>query len=265
MKRTTEYKGKNIFYTDFGSGDVIVLIHGYLESSEVWGDFSDMLAERYRVISVDLPGNGRSDLYDEEHTMCFMAGAVKSVIDNEKVKSVVLGGHSLGGYVALAFVDNYPDLVRGYILFHSHPFEDTEEIKINRIREIDIVRSGKKDILYPLNIPQMFADRNLEKFSSYVKKSESIALQQRSEGIISVLKGMMDRKNREHIPLFGTIPMLYILGAMDNYIDYDFAIKELETSPAGNIITLYNSGHMGFLEEMDISVKIFIEFIEDLN
>ncbi|MCD4769519.1 MAG: alpha/beta hydrolase [Bacteroidales bacterium] len=265
MEKTTKYKDREIFYTDSGSGDIIVLVHGYLESSEVWGEFAEQLAKRYRVLSVDLPGNGRSDLYDEEHTMCFMAGAVKSVLDNEKTDRVVIAGHSLGGYVTLAFVENYPDMLRGYILFHSHPLEDTEEIKINRNREIDVVRSGKKDVIYPVNIPKMFADVNLEKFSSHVERSKSIASRQTPEGIISVSLGMMDRKNRENIVTSGNIPMLYILGKMDNYIPWDFAVKHLKTGLSGKIITLYHSGHMGFIEEMDLSVKIFNEFIEKLK
>lgn len=265
MEKTAEYKSRNIFYTDSGSGDIIVLIHGYLESSEVWGEFAGQLATRYRILSIDLPGNGRSDLYDEEYTMCFLSGAVKSVLDNEKAERVVIAGHSLGGYVTLAFVEKYPDMVSGYIMFHSHPLEDTEEIKINRKREIDIVNSGKKDVIYPINIPKMFADVNLEKFSSFIEKSKSIASQQMPEGIINIVKGMMGRKNRENVVTSGTIPMLYILGKMDNYISWDFAIKHLKAGSAGKIITLYNSGHMGFIEEMDLSVKIFIEFIEKLK
>ncbi len=265
MGKTTEYKSKNIFYTDYGSGDIVVLVHGYLESSEVWGEFAEQLIKKYRVLSVDLPGNGKSDLYDEEYTMCFMAGAVKSVLDNEKAERVVIAGHSLGGYVTLAFVENYPDMVRGYILFHSHPLADTEEIMIHRNREIDVVRSGKKDVIYPVNVSKMFADVNLEKLSSHVERSKSIASQQTPEGIISVLQGMTGRKNREDVVTSGIAPMLYILGKMDNYIPWDYAIKHLKTGSAGEVITLYHSGHMGFIEETSLSVKIFNEFIEKLK
>src|SRR5664280_241651 len=158
------YRGRRIHYTDSGDGAVIVLLHGYLESSEVWNGFSGKLALSFRVISVDLPGCGLSDVFGEVHSMEFMAVAIKELFDHLGIIKVFLTGHSLGGYVALAFLELFPDLLSGYCLFHSQPFADTPAAIEKRKREIEIVKMGKKNLMYPDNVIKMFASLNLESF-----------------------------------------------------------------------------------------------------
>jgi len=265
MEHLADYKGGKLFYTVKGAGETVVLVHGYLESTEVWGGFADELAHKFRVISIDLPGNGRSSLYKEEHTMCFLADAVLAVLDREKAARVTAVGHSLGGYVTLSIVERFPERLKGYVLFHSHPFADSDEARKNRIREIGIVESGKKEVIYPVNIPKMFADSNLEIFSSEVEESKRIASEHEAEGIISVLYGMMNRKARDNIMAASDVPVLVILGTMDNYIDYNSIINRLILPPAGKIVTLERSGHMGFIEERDRSVEIVAGFVNSVK
>ena len=130
------FRGGEINYSDSGKGNTIVLLHGYLESSEVWNGFETRLAEFFRVVSIDLPGHGLSSVYGEVHTMEFMATAVKEIVDSLNIKKVFLTGHSLGGYVALAFLELYPDNLSGYCLFHSQPFADPPAVIEKRRREI---------------------------------------------------------------------------------------------------------------------------------
>jgi len=260
MERSVEYKGGRLFYTVEGDGETIVLVHGYLESSEVWGEFAENLATDFRVISVDLPGNGKSSLYGDTHTMCFLADAIIRIIDSEKISKVTLVGHSLGGYVSLSIVERFPERLMGYVLFHSHPFADSDEVKRNRIREIDIVLSGKKAIIYPVNIPKMFADSNLDRFSEALEKSKMIASEHEADGIVSVLIGMMNRKARDIVMTHSGVPVMIILGTMDNYIDYGAMVKKVILPPGGQMVTLKGSGHMGFVEECELSTRLVREF-----
>lgn len=259
--QSVNYEDGIIAYTDRGVGEVLVLVHGYLESSEVWGRFRDSLVKDYRVVCIDLPGNGRSSVYTQNHTMCFHAGAVLAVLDKEKIDRFFLLGHSLGGYVALSIVDNHPGRLKGSILMHSHPYADTDEIIDNRLREIKIVKAGKQDAIYPVNIPRMFADVNLERFKDDVDALIKIASGHKAEGIIAVLKGMIQRKSREDIMAETNVPLLYILGTMDNYIPYKTIIENITMPESGTIYTLDKSGHMGFLEETDRSVEAISDFI----
>jgi pimeloyl-ACP methyl ester carboxylesterase len=259
------YRGRRIHYTDSGDGAVIVLLHGYLESSEVWNGFSGKLALSFRVISVDLPGCGLSDVFGEAHSMEFMAMAIKELFDHLGIIKVFLTGHSLGGYVALAFLELFPDLLSGYCLFHSQPFADTPAAIEKRKREIEIVKMGKKNLMYPDNVMKMFASSNLEKFSDALQRSKNIASRIPGEGIIAVLNGMMIRPSRLTFMEEGKVPCLWILGSMDNYIPYDLIQKQVNLPDNAKIVILANSGHMGFVEEEELSVKIVLDFVNIIS
>jgi pimeloyl-ACP methyl ester carboxylesterase len=259
------YKGKKIHYTDSGVGKAIVLLHGYLESSEIWNGFAEKLASEFRVISIDLPGSGLSDIYGEVHTMEFMAQTVQELIKSLGLKKIFLTGHSLGGYVALAFLEIFPDYLSGYCLFHSQPFPDTPAALEKRRREIEIVKMGKKNLIYPDNVTRMFATSNLETYSSALQRSKDIASQIPGEGIIAVLNGMMMRPSRVSIMEKGRVSCLWILGSMDNYIPYEF-IQTMVNLPANaRVVVLKNSGHMGFIEEEKLAVKVVSNFVNSIS
>lgn len=259
------YSGGRIHYSDSGNGTVIVLLHGYLESSEVWNGFAEKLKSEFRIISVDLPGHGLSDVYGEVHSMEFMATAVKNLVDSLDLKKVFLLGHSLGGYVALAFLELFPEYLLGYCLFHSQPFADTPAALEKRRREIEIVKAGKKNMMYPDNIIRMFAPSNLEKFSDSLRKSKDIASQIPGEGITAILNGMMIRPSRLSFMEDGKIPCLWILGLMDNYIPCNIIRANVNLPPNARVIVLKESGHLGFIEEEENSLRAITEFVNSIS
>jgi pimeloyl-ACP methyl ester carboxylesterase len=258
------YRGGRIHYSDSGNGAVIVLLHGYLESSEVWNGFAEKLASKYRIIKIDLPGCGRSDVYGEVHSMEFMAMAIKKLIDSLRLKRVLMTGHSLGGYVTLAFLELFPDQLSGYCLFHSQPFPDSPAAIDKRKREIEIVKAGKKDLMYPDNVIKMFASSNLEKFSDALQRSKDIASLISGEGIIAVLNGMMIRPSRLSFMEQGRVPCLWILGSMDNYIPCELIQTQVNLPDNAKTVILKKSGHMGFVEEEELSVKLVSDFVSGL-
>ncbi len=255
------FKEGRIHYSVKGEGRVLVLIHGYLESSEVWNGFETGLASTFRVITVDLPGHGLSSVYGEIHTMEFMAEAIKELLDYLRITKAFLIGHSLGGYVSLAFLELYPEYLSGYSLFHSQPLADTPEAIEKRKREISIVRAGKKELMYPDNVMRMFATTNLDNFSDSLIRSKEIASRLPGEGIIAVLNGMMSRPSRLEIMEEGRSPCLWILGLMDNYIDCRAITKKVKLPDNAQVVVLDNSGHMGFIEEESLSVEIIRGFV----
>lgn len=261
MKKYIHYKGKKIFYADEGRGTAVMLIHGYLESSEVWTGFAARLAKNFRVLTVDLPGHGQSDMYGNTHTMEFLAEALNALLNGVGINKVILVGHSLGGYVALAFLELFPEKLLGYCLFHSHPFADTLESLHKREREIKIVEAGKKFLMYPDNVKRMYADRNLEKFSGALDLSKDIASRLPAEGITAVLKGMMARPSRLALMEQGRVPCLWVLGSMDNYIPCEKIQKKVKLPANAKAVVLENSGHLGFIEEEERAAEIVESFI----
>lgn len=265
MNYYIHYNGGKIYYTDSGEGQTILLLHGYLESSEVWSSFAGRLSGKYRVIAVDLPGHGLSSVFSESHSMEFIAEAIKALLDNLNIRKVFLAGHSLGGYVALAFVEMFPESLAGYSLLHSHPFADSPEALQKRDREINIVKAGKKYLMYPDNVSMMFAPENIEKFSDALERSKFIASRISDEGIIAVLKGMMIRPSRLHVMEQGIVPCLWILGRKDSYISCDTVQSKVNLPAGSKTVVLENSGHLGFVEEEELVLDAISAFVDGLE
>ena len=265
MNSFFKYGEGKVRFTDKGSGGAVVLLHGYLESYEVWESFMGHLSKEFRVIGIDLPGQGFSDVFSDEHSMEFMADAVKLLLDHLGIRKAFMVGHSLGGYVTLAFLELYPGMLSGYCLFHSHPFTDSPEALLKRDREISLAQTGRKDEIYPEDITRMFAAINLLKFKAELQRSMDIASVIPAEGIIAVLRGMKARPSRSSLMEEGRVPCLWILGALDNYINCEEVRKKVRLPENAGIVILKNSGHMGFVEEEEESLSAVRNFLRHLE
>jgi pimeloyl-ACP methyl ester carboxylesterase len=193
-----------------------------------------------------------------------MADAVNTVLTFLRIEKCFLVGHSMGGYVTLAFMAKYRFKLYGISLFHSTPFADTDEKKANRNREIDFIKDGKKDLLFTTNIPRGFATDNLEQFAAEVNRAKAIGTQNSEEGIIALLEGMKVRPDRQDLLKETGLPVLFILGKKDNYIPYNLMHNVAKRTVTGEILTLENSGHMGFIEEPDVCLKTLSSFVYHL-
>jgi pimeloyl-ACP methyl ester carboxylesterase len=230
----------------------------------IWGSFKDELTRNYRVISIDLPGHGKSGTISEIHTMEIMANAVEIILNRLDIWRTVVIGHSMGGYATLAFAEIFPEKTIGYCLFHSHALADSEEKKANRDREIELVKSGKKTQIVNTNIPKAFAIDNLHQFSDEIEKARKIAVSTPDNGIICVLKGMKIRPDRKRVLRESTIPVLVVAGKKDNYIPFEVYEQHFNLAPKTDILILKNSGHMGFIEEKEKSLDGILNFLKKI-
>ena len=194
--------------------------------------------------------------------MDMMAETVRFVLDALFIDKCVVIGHSMGGYVSLAFAENYPGRLLGFSLFHSTPFADTEEKKISRNREIELVKQHKKDLIINTNILKLFADDNHELLKNEIDRSTMIARKTSEEGIIAALEGMILRPDRSGIIKKSPMPFLLILGSKDNHIPFETVKTKLELNQSGELAVLENSGHMGFVEEPVKSADIIQSFVQ---
>jgi len=262
MNRFFKNDTGKIHYSENGKGDVVVLVHGYLETSKIWSSFAGKLALKYRVISVNLPGHGKSDMFADTHTMELMATLIRDLLRSSGIERVFLTGHSLGGYVTLAFAELFPEMLSGYCLFHSHPLADTEEILVKRKKEIELVLAGGKDLIYPESIKRMYATDNLNKFSAAFRRSKMIASSICGEAIIAVLRGMMERPSRLSVMEEGKVPCLWILGALDSHINCEQIRTRVRLPQNAEVVILRNSGHMGFVEEEEEALQVLMRFAD---
>ncbi len=258
-KKYVEFKKGKIAYTDKGKGRVIVLLHGFLGSKELWDDTRNALAKQFRVICIDLPGHGQSDSYGYIHKMDMMAKAVKAVMDKLHLKKYAIVGHSMGGYVGLAFAELFPEQLRGLCLFHSTSYADSSEKKKDRDK---VITSVKKDpnVFVRATIKNLFAAQNLKFFKRQVTLATQIARKTPKRGIVNALEGMKDRPNRDVILHFANFPIHFVVGKYDNVLPMQSLLDQSKLCKKGKALLLENSGHMGFYEQPDTCIKALKQF-----
>ena len=263
MVKTIPFCNSKIRFSDTGKGPAVVLLHGYLESLEIWNNFIPLLEGRFRVICPDLPGHGKSGTTGEEHSMEKLAGSVIAVIDHCGIEKCFIAGHSMGGYSGLAFMELFPERLSGLCLFHSHPFPDTKQTRNNRCREIVLVNQGRKELISKINIPKAFAPQNVVKLKAEVERATEIAISTPGEGIIACLNGMMKRPSREQLLAETKMPVMLVAGKHDNYISFKDVARSVRLPENATFVALENSGHIGFLEEPEKAAKAISEFVEE--
>jgi len=253
-----------IFFKTYGEnrGHALLLLHGYLESSEIWNDFAVLFSDEYFVVCPDIPGHGLSAAPAGNCSMEQMAEDIISVCDHLGIGGFHVAGHSMGGYVTMALLDQYAERLDSASLIHSTCFADSEEKKINRDREIELVRNGKKELIINTNIPRLYATDNLDQMKDKVENSKNIASRTPDAGIIAALQAMKTRPDRSDVLAATRIPVLLVGGKKDNLIPFE-KMEEMKTlSPRINLISLEKSGHMGFIEEKELAAGELRRFID---
>ena len=258
------YKGADLVYSDRGEGPCLVLLHGYLESGKIWDSFADCIPRGYRVIVPDIPGHGQSDSWGDLHSMDDLAAAISAIMEAEGIGKIFLAGHSMGGYVVMAFAELFPEKLLGYSLFHSTCYADTEEKKLNRDREISLVLCGKKRQIVLVNIPKAFSMDNVDLMPEEVERARNIALESQDKGIIALLNGMKARPDRTAVLKDPGLPLLLIGGLKDNYIPTEVFEKLAALAPHAKVLRLEESGHMGFIEEPEKVLRAMMEMMDGL-
>lgn len=260
MLKTIYFKKEKISYSDQGKGRVVVLLHGFLGNKGIWKHSIEDLSKSYRIIAIDLPGHGETPCFGYAHSMELMAKCVKAVLDALKLKKYVIIGHSMGGYVGLAFADLFSDNLKGLCLFHSSAYPDTEDKKKDRLRAINLVKASKT--IYTKNtIKNLFASRNLKYLKTEISFASDIAKGTSKRGIIAALYGMKDRPSRDLILGLVEYPIMMVIGEQDNVLPYELLLEQSHLIKNKTILFLEHDGHFGFLESPRLCNKELRKFL----
>ena len=251
------YKNTKVHFTLTGKGSAIVFLHGFLENSTMWQSIVEVLSKKNRVICIDLLGHGETENSGYVYTMNEQAEVVKTVLDSLKLRKYILIGHSMGGYVALAFAKIYPKNVKGLCLQNSTALPDTEEKKINRSRGIEAVKQNHRTFIR-IAIPLLFSEDNRTIFTQEIKEVTNEALKMSPQGIIASLEGMKVRENLSSIYNTATYPILMIIGKQDPALDYNSLISQTKNTKVE--IVEFPNGHMSHIENKDELIKTFLKF-----
>ncbi len=240
------YKDIPVGFSDTGAGPAVLLLHGFLENQLMWQPFiPDLAHKKQRVITIDLLGHGKSGCVGYVHTMEEHAQMVKALLDYLKLRKAILIGHSMGGYVALAFAELYPEAVKGIMLVNSTTTEDNLERKENRDRAIIAVKQNHTAFI-KMAVGNLFSSKNREKLQVRIQQMQLEALKTSLQGIIASLEGMKVRKDRGGVLKRRTFPACIVLGEEDEILPIAPALstaKELNLE-----IMVLPDGHMSFIE-----------------
>lgn len=252
------HKGASIFYTDQGSGSPVILLHGFLENHTMWDPFLKQLTLDHRIICIDLLGHGNTECTGYVHTMEDMAMAVNAVVTHLKIMDVQIIGHSMGGYVGLAFAKAYSDRTKALCLLNSTPEVDGEERKELRVRAIEMAKKQYQQLIR-MSFVNLFDPESKKQHNDAIQDALQQALQTPLQGFIAAHEGMRIRK--EHIDFFkkATFYTGMILGTKDWIINADQHIKSYK--PYINSIELIESGHMSHISNQEKTSNYLLSFL----
>lgn len=265
--RTILFKTKTIAYQINGNGTPLVLLHGFCEDQRMWEDFSPFLSEEFRVITIDLPGFGQSEVFEN---ICIddMADAVQEVLKEENIKKCVLVGHSMGGYVGLSFAEKYAENLLGLGLFHSHPYADDDLKKTNRNKSIKFIENYGHALFVKQLFPHLF-EENYARDHRYLLDVLTLrASQLAPKGIIAATKAMRDRKDQTEVLRQADFPILFIIGLKDTAVPQKSAYDMTHLSAVAAVHIFSTIGHMGMFskqKETQRAIRNFTRFCLEFN
>jgi len=250
----------NIAYKELGSGEVLLFIHGFCGSSEYWSDVMPKLSEKYRVIAIDLPGHGESKGQDNVKEIDQYTSLIKDFLEELKIEKVKMFGHSLGGYITLAFAENYSHYLNGFSLIHSTGFPDSEEAKKGRTTSAGKIDNEGIDSFIDGLVPKLFAPDNVETHKQSITVVKKIGYGTNLQGAKNALNAMKVRRDRTEVLANTKLPVLLIAGESDQLIPADKTF----TASGDNIehAVIKRAGHMSMYEAPEELVNAILTYLK---
>ena len=281
MEKTFHYKSFNIRYSDIGTGIPVVLLHGFGEDSRIWDDQVSALQPHCRLIVIDLPGSGGSlpigpDLALQissglPASIDLMAEAVAALIAEVKIDKCILLGHSMGGYVTLAFAEKYPEKLMAFGLIHSTAFADSEEKKAMRRKGIDFVKKNGGFAFLQTAIPGLFSETFKEeqpgKVAALIAQFDPAYSNKiiTDATLIAYYEAMIIRPDRTEVLEKCKVPVLFIIGTEDKAVPAADTLKQVHLPESSWVHIIEKAAHMSMKEYPAILNQYLIKFIEDLK
>ncbi|OIR12847.1 2-hydroxy-6-oxo-6-(2'-aminophenyl)hexa-2,4-dienoic acid hydrolase [mine drainage metagenome] len=284
MQKKFLYQQKEIFYRVEGKGKPVVLIHGFPEDGSIFNRQIDFLKEHCLLIVPDLPGSGLSELLDNRtqitenrmtddgdktvirHPSSYIsiddyADCIKAMLEHENISSCIMLGHSMGGYITLAFAEKYQNLLSGFGLIHSTAFADNEEKKSNRQKAIDFMEEHGAFAFVKTGIPNLFSLQSKEAFpqkiASLIEKSKDVS----TKACQQYYAAMMNRPDRTHVLKGNPLPVLFVIGEEDVAAPLNDLLQQIDLPESVYIHILKGVGHMSMLEAPDDLNKFLLDYI----
>ena len=249
-----------------GKGNPVMLLHGFGEDGSIWNNQVEKLKKDFLVIIPDLPGSGQSELLEGDCSLEDYAEVIKIIADNEAITSKLFGtfsliGHSMGGYITLAFAGKYGHLLNSFGLFHSSALSDDADKIATREKGIDFIKKNGTKLYVETTVPNLFSDQTKKDNDQLVKDLVEIAGKLPAETLIQYTQAMIRRPDTTAVLKSFPKPILFIIGIHDNAVPLEASLKQCHLTQIGCVHFLQHSGHVGMWEEKELSNQYLCSFL----
>jgi len=252
-----------IAYEDVGCGPAIVLIHGYPFNRSLWADQVTALADRYRVLTLDLRGHGETEASVGTSTMKLMAQDVSALMDELRIDRAVVGGLSMGGYVALAFYQLFPHRVEKLLLADTRAQADTKEAKVTRAEQVEqILAEGMAGIVNAM-LPKLLSPETVSKRPDIVKRLREMMMHTNPEGAAAALRGMAEREDQTERLSQISVPSLIVVGKEDPITPVADSEKMHDGIAGSQLVVIENASHVSNIEQPEQFNRALREFLNE--
>jgi pimeloyl-ACP methyl ester carboxylesterase len=260
LRKQFKYQNKQLCYQVIGSSPQVLLVHGFGEDGTVWENQFEAFTGCQLIIP-DLPGSGASEMI-EDMSMEGLAEALKHLTDLElNNNEFIMIGHSMGGYITLAFVEKYPERVAGFGLFHSTAFADNEEKIATRKKGIEFIKTNGAIAFLKTSIPNLYAPVTKEQKPELIEQHIHSGQRFTNAALIAYYESMVQRPDRTQILKQTKVPVLFVMGRHDTAIPLQDGLQQAHMPQLSYIHILENSGHMGMIEEINKANTMLKEFL----
>ncbi|TGD81466.1 alpha/beta fold hydrolase [Hymenobacter wooponensis] len=242
----------------------ILFLHGFAESRAIWQEFTQTFPAHYRVLALDLLGHGANTENISDYSMEAQAHYVAEQLRQESIDEVLVVGHSMGGYVALALAEAHPEFISGLVLFHSTAMPDTEEKKANRDKNQDFVRRHGVQKFMGSFIRPLFAPANRDQLQQAQEFLEGIGKATPEATVLGGLEAMKNRPDRTEVLRTAQFPVLFIGGKDDVAVSVESLLPQLALPAQSHALLLADVGHLGYLEKPEITRQAVLNFAEQV-
>ena len=269
QEKNIVFNDQPVYYRVTGAGQPVMLVHGFAEDGTVWENQIDVLKEHYQLIIPDLPGSGKSipDSYRDSHaqppdwSMEYFASCLHAILQHEQIHQVTMIGHSMGGYITLAFADEYPDQLQAFGLYHSTAYPDTEEKIATRRRGIEFIQQNGPKKFLEQSIPNLFAEP--------IKKQQPALVQQAlahysyfpATSLIGYYEAMIRRPDRTAVLKSFPRPILFIIGHYDTAVPAGQSLQQCHLPRVSFVKIFDHSGHMSMMEQANEANQALLDFL----
>ncbi len=228
----------------------LVLLHGHGMNETLWDEVAPLLDDQYTLVKPNV------SLLTNCRTVEAYADELHRLLTASSITTCTLIGHSMGGYISLAFAEKYPDMLEGFGLFHSSALADDKAKKQQRTQLAQLLRTHGTEAFIRRTLPNLFGARFKElspdKVQPYIQQYSKLP----AEALAVGMEAMRDRSDRTCVLAALACPILFLIGMDDQAVPFEKSIEQVHYPRKSYPFVLAEAGHLGMVERPDASARI---------